>query len=109
MEMIKLPTQEMDKGGTQELTILEIRTRENLDRADRQQGIPIFEDKKPMWAECSICGEKICGYEELQKQDYFRNLSPTKKFICESCVKNKVLSNFEIVKVGDKVIFVSVV
>lgn len=91
------------------LTIMKIRARANLDMGDRSQEIPTFENRNPMWAECGLCGEKICGYEELQKHDYFRNLSPTKNFICSNCVKDKVLSNFEIVKIGDKVIFLSVV
>lgn len=91
------------------LTIMKIRARSNLDMGDKSHEISMFEKKKPMWAECGLCGEKISGYEELQKQDYFRNLSPVKTFICSNCVNEKVLSNFEIVKLGDKVIFLSVV
>ena len=100
---------EEEEDRTPGLTIMKIRARANLDMGDRSQEIPTFENRKPMWAECCLCGEKICGYEELQKQDYFRNLSPVKMFICSNCVKERVLSKFEIVKVGDKVIFLSVV
>jgi ribosomal protein L34E len=107
--MVQQMIAEGEKGRTPGLTIMEIRARSNLDMGDRSQEIPTFENRKPMWVECSICGDKISGYEELQKQNYFRNLSPLNKFVCSNCVNEKILSNFEIVKVGDKVIFLSVV